>query len=1277
MKDQFQQNATDQEIDYISFKIPSATDIAKSSVVQVKSHLIYQQNTKLAVVGGPMDAHLGPNLHEELCKTCNKDNEDCAGHFGHAELISPIVHPGFFKHCYKVLQCICKVCSRVLLDENNRDKFSKVLNRLRRSTLDVKNNHKEMQKHCMKTKVCTYCKAVNGKLMKFGTFGVSHEKYKIPYQKFEYPEIAEVMNSFDEVKKSNPKAEDMIPHLAQQLDARLIYELFKAIPDEDLKFLAMENGNRPENMILLNIPIAPNTIRQSAITTNGQGTSEDDLTVSYSETLVINEHLLQEMEKKKPLQIADFLSTMQNNYAMTINGELSVVENKGQQGSDKKRRGIIQRLKGKQGRFRGNLSGKRVNFTARTVISPDPNLRIDQVGIPIRIAMELTYPEIVNKHNINKLRKLVKNGPYHYPGCNYVRAVNTGEKRRPTGHFSEELAKRLRPGDIVDRHVLDDDVVLFNRQPSLHRVSIMAHYVKVGDHRTFRFNECVCNPYNADFDGDEMNVHLPQTEEAKAEAVVLMGTKNNIVTPRSGEPLIAAIQDFITGAYLITQKDVFFGRAEATRLAAQIVADKDRNTKIELPPPAILKPVRMWTGKQIFSLIMRPNRGCDVKVCLDTKGKTFKKNTVAPEFCSNDSHVLIQNSEILCGQLDKVTLGGGSKKNIFYILLIDYGQNAACMALWRLAKIVTFYLSNRGFSIGIEDVTPSSNLVDEKRNILARHFAVCDDNIKKLKNNTLACNTGCDAKTTLENILLKELSDIRNMAGDLCKKELRHTNGALTMALCGSKGSHSNMAQMAACVGQQAINGKRAPNGFDKRALPHFEKESKEPKARGFVSNSFYSGLTATEFFFHTMAGREGLVDTAVKTAETGYMQRRLVKSLEDLSIQYDNTVRNANDDVVQFLYGGDGLDPISMEDNSKPVNFDRVLNCATANNPSNGEASLSTDVIVNLANEHFETGKAYGMNKEFLIELRTFVYNHAESLALKQKSLSQVSRRSASCITKQIGCLTKTQLDAFYKTVESKYLRALIEPGTAVGALGAQSIGEPGTQMTLKTFHFAGVASFNITQGVPRIRELIDAAVNIDMPIIDAPLSREVDNAIKAKVVQGRIRKKVLSDVMLSLIDIVHNKIKALYIRLDQTLIDDLRIDVSTNTVMISMLMHKKLKQLLKLEDFQLLSPTVMIISPKDVPGRGNSSKILQILRETAPSIVVAGLEKIVRAVINEHGNDNDSGSKYNLIVEGVDLLNVMGTRGVIAKDTMSNNTMEVCIYVCTLQIRRDSFRT
>ena len=652
-----------------------------------------------------------------------------------------------------------------------------------------------------------------------------------------------------------------------------------------------------------------------------------------------------------------------------------------------------------------------------------------------------------------------------------------------------------------------------------------------------------------------------------------MGNKSNLVTPRNGELMIAATQDFITGGYLLTQKDTFFDRGKVCQIISQILAGDEKTMKIDLPPPAIIKPIQLWTGKQIFSMMLRPNKKCQVLANLVTKGKSY---TSGEELCKQDSWVIIRNSELLSGSMDKSTLGSGSKTNIFYILLRDFGQDVSCTAMWRISRIASWYLMNRGFSIGIGDVTPSKDLLCKKRELVQFGYDKCNTYIQQLEDGGLQSQAGHSEDETLEALILKELSAIREKAGQASLTALHRSNAPLTMALCGSKGSNINISQMIACVGQQAINGKRVPNGFEDRALPHFERHSKIPAAKGFVQNSFYSGLTPTEFFFHTMGGREGLVDTAVKTAETGYMQRRLVKSLEDLVQQYDNTVRNSSNEVIQFEYGGDGLDPMMMEGKDKPVDFKRVLEHVKASSKYGEEEPITPETMVSSCEEL--TKDMLGPNKDFKKELNEFVIKYAEEVKSVQKRLKWDSDRKLLEVEKQVKRLTLSQMVEFTDICKEKYMKSVMEPGTAVGALCAQSIGEPGTQMTLKTFHFAGVASMNITLGVPRIKEIINASKKISTPIITVCLTNDKDTEF-ARRVKGRIEKTTLGEVSEYIEEVFLPDNCFILVKLDIDRIKLLKLEVSAESIRYSLCNSKVIK--VKPSDCQVIGESMITVKP------------------------------------------------------------------------------------------------
>ncbi|KAK9123709.1 hypothetical protein Sjap_013311 [Stephania japonica] len=773
--------------------------------------------------------------------------------------------------------------------------------------------------------------------------------------------------------------------------------------------------------------------------------------------------------------------------------------------------------------------------------------------------------------------------------------------------------------------------------------------------RTLRFNESVCNPYNADFDGDEMNLHVPQTEEARTEALMLMGVQNNLCTPKNGEILVASTQDFLTSSFLITRKDTFYDRAAFSLMCSYMGDGMDH---IDLPTPALIKPIELWTGKQLFSVLVRPNAQIRVFLNLTVLEKNYTKDY---SMCRNDGFVYFRNSELLSGQLGKATLGNGNKDGVFSVLLRDYNTHAAATCMNRLAKLSARWIGNHGFSIGIDDVQPGYLLNKEKKARIEEGYDDCDELIQSYNKGNLKLLPGYDAAQTLEAEISGVLNKIREKTATVCMEQLHWRNSPLIMSQCGSKGSPINISQMIACVGQQSVGGRRAPNGFIDRSLPHFPRKSKMPTAKGFVANSFYTGLTATEFFFHTMGGREGLVDTAVKTADTGYMARRLMKALEDLSIHYDDTVRSASGGVVQFLYGDDGMDPAKMEGKSGvPLNLERLYLKVKATCPARAQASLSPLEVSKIVNDKLaihDAAPAGGCSVVFKKSLSDFMDKKMDTkreLQLDEGYTGNANPNIPVKVAANISGITSQQLQVFLDICTSRYDSKRIEAGTAIGAIGAQSIGEPGTQMTLKTFHFAGVASMNVTLGVPRILEIINGAKKISTPIITAPL--ECENDVKsARIVKGRVEKTTLGDVAKCIKIVMTSRQASIVVTLDMEGIHALHLKISANSVKQSILQHSKIKSMMKHHSIEVLDDRKLRILPSD----GDKRKLqfeLHSLRATLPNVIVKGIPTVERAVINK-----EKDGKCNLFVEGTNLQAVMGIPGVDGCKTKSNNIIEV----------------
>ncbi|RUS34443.1 putative RPO31-DNA-directed RNA polymerase III, 160 kd subunit [Jimgerdemannia flammicorona] len=1338
MKEQVLENAP-KKIKHIQFGVLSPQDMVKLAEIEVTQRDLYNVADRTPVKHGVLDLRLGSSAKEGLCETCGQQTKDCAGHFGYIKLVLPVFHIGYFRAIITILQNICKAdcssirpavasCSKRLTAEHTSNVYVNPTSRTCVAPKSLKRSTKNARKlstastattqmvrqpdiissplaspsastHLLNDNPSQIHVSGIGTVKKVSALKIVHEKFRA---KRTHDEHEEFKRTFDMAVATIPELKAHLNKAQEDMNPLKVLTLFQQISPEDCELLGLDpEHGRPELYIWQYLPVPPACIRPSV---QQEGASnEDDLTAKLTEIIYSNAIIRAALEKGVTMtHLMEQWDFLQLSAAMYINAELPGVQTAN---ISKPGRGLCQRLKGKQGRFRGNLSGKRVDFSGRTVISPDPNMRIDQVAVPELVAKILTYPERVFAGNIERLRKAVLNGSDTHPGANY--AVVNGLKRVLKFPGSRKsIAADLKIGDIVERHLADGDVVLFNRQPSLHRLSIMAHYVKVKPWRTFRFNECVCAPYNADFDGDEMNMHVPQTEEARTEAMELMGVKNNLVTPRNGQPLIAATQDFITASYLLSNKDRFYSRAMFTQICSMM---GDAELKIDIPPPTIWKPQRLWTGKQIFNVLFRPNRASPVLVNVETKNKSFQpKEGRASDLCPADGYLIIRNSEIMCGLMDKSTVGDGNKNSVFYIVLRDYGAIESANCMNRLAKLCARWLANQGFSIGINDVTPGKALRQIKEKKVEAAYSVCDNFIEKYQKGQLETMAGYNEEETLESKVSGVLSEVRDDLGRICMTELNKDNAPLIMAMCGSKGSQINVSQMVACVGQQIISAKRIPNGFHDRTLPHFLKYSKEPAAKGFVRNSFYTGLTPTEFFFHAVSGREGLVDTAVKTAETGYMQRRLMKALEDLTTHYDSSVRNSIGGVVQFCYGDDGLDPMILEGEGKPVEFERNLKHTRAIVDASGDLPLLPWQIDKITTGELKKSVwVKNCTENFIKELMEFIQNKViyRLVALRQQFCMQegiaepndeyegvdidadtdgmqfefvlayyrvcimcsdseshyywavsfvtILDATKAAVNNQF-MITEKQLREYLERCLGKYMKAKIEPGTAVGALGAQSIGEPGTQMTLKTFHFAGVASMNITQGVPRIKEIINASKNISTPVIKAELVSNQD-VKAARIVKGRVEKTLLGDVAEFVEEVYTPDQCYIGLKLDVEAINKLQLEINVYEVAHAIATAPKLKIGDANVHAQKPDRIKVYVTAKD------SSSLyynLKSLKRALPKIIIKGIPSVNRAVISE--DQKRSGIKY-LVVEGYGLLEVMTTEGVVGQNTTSNHIMEV----------------
>ena len=700
----------------------------------------------------------------------------------------------------------------------------------------------------------------------------------------------------------------------QFLSGATVVKVFRNMREEDMKILGLDITHaRPEWLLVQVLPVPPLHVRPS-VSVAGSAASEDDLTHQLVNVIKSNIALSNAITNGEPnIIVEQFEQSLQHNVAAFMNNEIRGLPQVTQR-SGRPLKTIQQRLKGKEGRIRGNLMGKRVDFSARTVITADPNLGIHQVGVPRSVAMNLTVPERVTAYNMQELMALVSNGPTQHPGAKHIiRSDGTRIDLRYVKNKSELL---LAHGWIVERQLRDDDVVLFNRQPSLHKMSIMGHRAKVLDWSTFRLNLSCTSPYNADFDGDEMNLHVPQSLPARAEAELMMLSPRVIVSGQSNRPVMGIVQDTLLAVQKMTKRSTFIEKDLCFNMLMWV---KDWNGRI--PIPAIIKPKELWTGKQLISMIL-PKINLKAKANNGPpKGPDGK--TMPNTFNAYDHQVTIQFGELLEGTIDKKSVGSGMG-GIIHTSWLDTGHEDTARFMNQVQQLINYWVLQCSFSIGACDAVANVDTMQQIESTINKAKLQVLDLVRqgqRGKDGDLEIQPGRTMIESFEQLVNKVLNTARDHAGKSAQSSLDETNSVKAMVTAGSKGSFINISQIIACVGQQNVEGKRIPYGFKKRTLPHFSKDDLGPESRGFVENSYLRGLTPQEFFFHAMGGREGLIDTACKTAETGYIQRRLVKAMETVMARYDGTLRTSGGQVVQFLYGEDGMDAVWIE----KQNFDSL----------------------------------------------------------------------------------------------------------------------------------------------------------------------------------------------------------------------------------------------------------------------------------------------------------------------------------------------------------------
>jgi DNA-directed RNA polymerase II subunit RPB1 len=1117
----------------IQFSILSPEEIRKSSVAEITSRDTYINNKP--VIGGLFDPRMGVLEPGLICPTDGLDYMQTPGYAGHIELARPVFYIQYLSTIQKCMKCVCFKCSKLLV---SKDKYKQALK------LQGEARWKYVFALCGKVKRC-------GDDSEDGCGTLQPSKIR----------KEGLATIFAEWKNDGNDSEPIIIKVTPEM----VLKNFKRISDDDVTFMGFSPlYSRPDWMICQVMSVPPPAVRPS-VKHDAQQRSEDDLSHILVNIIKTNKTLQDKIQNNAPSNVIDDWTTVLQYYIATqvdnkIPGVASVAQRSG-----RPLKSIKDRLNGKGGRMRGNLMAKRVDFSARSVITADPNISIRELGIPMKVAKNITKPVIVNKINKNFLTKLIQNGPDVWPGAKMLEKQN-GEVIT-LRYYLDRNSLVLEEGDTVHRHMMDGDAILFNRQPTLHRMSMMCHIARImkrGD--TFRMNVADTKPYNADFDGDEMNLHMPQDPESEAELKNLAAVPYQIVSPANNSSIIGIYQDSMLGSYQFTRPNLRFSPREAMNILMMF------NNVNEGKLLDDIKKEGGITNFDILSQIFPP-------LSMKYKTKAFKEDK--DDVKTSNAVIEIKNGTYVRGQMDKSVMGAGTK-GLLQRVCNDFGNMASAKFIDDLQNIVTEYMKSSAFSVGISDLISDKKTNDDIIQVITKKKTDVKNLIDQVQIGIFENNTGKTNEEEFETQVNSILNQATSESGKIGLKNLSKDNRFVTMVQAGSKGSDLNISFMISCLGQQNVDGKRIPYGFENRTLPHFTKYDDSPGARGFVESSYINGLSPQELFFHAMGGRVGLIDTAVKTSTTGYIQRRLIKGLEDLMVSYDMTVRTNKNKIVQFCYGDDNIDTVKVENQSIPLvsmstqdiyshflipeesgkiktlnniflkntmvrhkkqtdeymkktqsyidmmiqkreaiikkvfknKSDSVVNCPVAFHYiiSNiqGQCNITISSLVDITpmealemieNCYSNLEKIYYAPPTELFKILFYFY-------LSPKDLLVIKR------------FNKSALSLLLDTITIDYKRAIVAPGEMVGMIAGQSIGEVSTQMTLNTFHFAGVASkSNVTRGVPRIEEILSLSSDIKNPSLSIYLKPEDETQKeKAQTIMYMLEHTRLEEIVKSI---------------------------------------------------------------------------------------------------------------------------------------------------------------
>jgi len=1110
----------------VAHKVLTNDDVLISSAIPTQAGLTVAElyNGPDRVPFGPQDKRMGTSDSHDPCDTCGLNYKNCIGHSGHIELTEAIYAFQFLKYVKGFASCFCFHCGKLIISKKNSKQITKIL---KNKTLQKR--YAEVQKEIKKINDCPHC-------------GLPVMKILVKKEQDSINLVAEpnkkAGNNDDEAKFSGRI-------LQQNLSASFLMKQFSRLSNEDCFVMGVNPYlSHPKDMMILYQAVPPIQVRPSVkLDIKNIGMMDDGLTHFIADMIKHNEELKNKKGdgtlNRSILDQPDYQAMQQAGIRIYDSNVVAFAKTQ-PKNNGKEAKSIKARHKGKEGRFRGNISGKRTDQSSRSVITPDPQMSINHVGCPLMVARILSFPEYVMEQNYDTMVNLVRNGNTKYPGATKVESFEINEDgsmiSRPF-YIRKGSEMKINIGDIVHRNLVNGDPVIFNRQPSLHKLSMMCHFIRVivgSTWFTFRLNVGVTEPYNADFDGDEMNMHAPQTLITATELVVLCDSGKRMITPKDSVVVIMQKQDAMTGFRMITGSDIMIDWKDAM----DFMMETDKRLTGTIPKNSLV------SGRYLFSQIIPK------QVNILSKSESGKID-----------------ARIINGLMTHGQYNSSKSKTLTQQIWFTCGATETRNYLDNAQRGILNWLTKYGFTLGIKDLIMPSGVLDTITEIIISGLKAVENKITEYENNPYSMKMD-----VFERMLTQTLSVINSTYEELLQNTMKSGNGMDAMINSGSKGKMDNITQIIGCVGQADYEGGRIPRKYaDNRILPYFSQHDDRGSARGYCVGSFFKGLGPAEFYCHTINGRIGIINTAVRTARTGYLQRRIVKLCEDIKVFYDRTVRNANEKIITLVYGGNGvstekqiqqkidlihynnaqireklcyskqeLKEIDIDEESNEKFYKKVISLRDSLRAIQVKISLVKNVlidkymmpvdlqqrVIDIENQPHRDNKtiveaSYVIKqlkemysgKSFQVNVNSVEDDNINKMLLKIYLFDTLSPKKCTHIYK----FSKKEFDSIFAYYRKAFLQALIEPGEMVGLIAAQSIGEPVTQMTLKSFQKTGFGK-SVTLGLPRFEEILSVTQNIKTPMCTIAIDPKfnTDLAIVRKIA-ANIRYTKFRDLIIN----------------------------------------------------------------------------------------------------------------------------------------------------------------